>query len=66
MSHPENTFRALKDLPPFVERWQCRIGLHRWLKWSDPKKSPSDLYFRQHTFCADCNKAKIVKVNVPL
>ena len=30
----ENTFRALKDQEPIVERWQCRIGLHRWMKWS--------------------------------
>jgi len=66
MSDPENTFRALKGEPLFVDRWQCRVGLHRWGKWSDPKKQPHDLYFRQHTFCVDCNQAKVVKVNVPL
>jgi len=31
----ENTFRALADQPLVVERWQCRIGWHRWSRWSD-------------------------------
>ena len=66
MSSPENTFRALKDEPQFVDRWQCRIGIHRWTKWSEPKKQPSDIYFRQHRFCVDCGKADVIKVNLPL
>ena len=65
----DNTFRALQDQAPFVERWQCRVGLHRWLKWSAIEKTASNLYAYQHRFekkasnlyayqhryCADCN-----------
>ena len=66
MSDPENTFRALKDLPLFVDRWQCRVGLHRWSKWSEPKKNLGDVYFRQNRFCVDCGRAKVAKVNMPI
>lgn len=54
----ENTFRALKDQEPFVERWQCRIGLHRWMKWSDIEKKPGNLYAYQYRSCADCNETE--------
>ena len=57
----ENTFRALKDLPPFVDRWQCRFGWHRWGKWSDAKPKGGDLYIQQHRDCVDCNKTQIRK-----
>ena len=66
MSHPENTFRALKDLPLFVDRWQCRVGLHRWAKWSEPQRKPHEPYFTQHTMCVDCGRAKLAKINTPL
>lgn len=66
MSNSENTFRALKDLPLFVDRWQCRVGLHRWGKWSEPQKKASDLYFRQNRFCVDCGRANSAKVSTPL
>ena len=65
MSDPENTFRALKGEPLFVDRWQCRVGLHRWGRWSEPQKKGGDIYFRQHTFCVDCGRVKIAKVNMP-
>ncbi len=66
MSSPENTFRALKGDPLFVDRWQCMIGWHRCSKWSDPQKTPGDVHFRQHRLCVDCSRANIVKVNVPI
>lgn len=64
MSHPDNTYRALKDLPPFVERWQCRFGFHRWMKWTDIEKRSSNLYAYQKRYCADCNRGQGRKVNV--
>ena len=66
MSNAENTFRALKDLPLFVDRWQCRIGWHRWSKWSDAEKKLHESYFRQHRACVDCNKASVHKVKTPI
>ena len=54
----DNTFRALQDQAPFVERWQCRVGLHRWLKWSAIEKKASNLYAYQHRYCADCNEGQ--------
>lgn len=66
MTHPDNTLRALKDEPLFVERWQCRVGFHRWTKWSKAEKSPSELYFRQTRHCVECNRAQAIKVQVPL
>lgn len=63
MSDPENTFRALKDQPLFVERWQCRLGLHRWTKWSDPERKGSHIYYYHHRFCVDCNQYNIQKIN---
>lgn len=66
MSNSENTFRALQDLPPFVDRWQCRFGWHRWGKWSDPIKKGGDVYFRQHRTCVDCGRVSISKVEAPI
>lgn len=54
----ENTFRALKDQEPFVERWQCRVGLHRWLRWSEITKKGGNLYACQTRYCADCNEGQ--------
>ena len=65
MSDSENTFRALKGEPLFVDRWQCRVGLHRWGRWSEPQRKNADLHFRQHSMCVDCGRAKVVKVDVP-
>jgi len=55
MSHKENTMRALKDLPLFIDRWQCRIGWHRWTKWSDAVESPGGQFILQDRRCVDCN-----------
>lgn len=66
MSDPENTFRALKDEPLFVERWQCRFGWHRWSKWTEPKRMAGDIYFKHHRYCVDCNQIDIEQVRVPL
>ncbi len=62
MSDPENTFRALKDLPLFVDRWQCSVGVHRWTKWSEAQKKGGDMYFWRHKHCVDCNIARRRKV----
>ena len=61
----ENTFRALQDQEPIVERWQCRVGFHRWLKWSDLSMKGGDLYAYQKRACADCNKIEIAKQRAP-
>lgn len=66
MSDSENTFRALKGEPLFVDRWQCTIGWHRWSKWSEPQKKPHESYYRQHKTCVDCERVKVAKVNVPI
>lgn len=60
----ENTVRALKDQGPIVERWQCRVGFHRWLKWSDIEKKSSNLYAYQRRYCADCNHGESRKLKV--
>lgn len=62
MAHPENTMRALKDQPLFVDRWQCRWGLHRWTRWSDGKKEGGTLRYVQHHTCVDCGRQEIRKV----
>ncbi len=54
MSHPDNTLRALKDQPLFVERWQCKFGWHRWAKWGEIQKSPGGIFVKQSRKCTDC------------
>lgn len=66
MSDPENTFRALKGEPLFVDRWQCQVGLHRWGRWTEPKKNHGEVYFRQHRVCVDCSKVNVSKVKMPI
>ena len=58
----ENTFRVLKDEETFVERWQCRIGWHRWAKWSVPAKKGGEIYYVQNRACVDCGHAEIRQV----
>jgi hypothetical protein len=60
----DNTFRALQDQELIVERWQCRWGWHRWLKWSNIEKKPSNLYAYQQRYCADCNHGETRKLKV--
>ena len=62
MAHPDNTFKALKGEAMFVDRWQCRWGLHRWTKWSDGKKDSSSLYYKQHRTCVDCGRQELQKL----
>lgn len=52
MSHPENTFRALKDQELFVDRWQCRFGWHRWALWEKPVERYGNHV--QARKCVDC------------
>ena len=61
MAHPDNTMRALKDLPLFVERWQCRFRMHRWERWSDAEKG-TNLRWSQHRRCVDCGRIEIREV----
>lgn len=52
----ENTFRMLKDEPLLATRpILCRLGWHKWLKWSEVKRSPASIWVRQSRFCAACN-----------
>lgn len=63
MSHPDNTLRALKDQPLFVERWQCKFGWHRWTKWSDILYSKGGTFAEQQRYCVDCGRVSIKKVD---
>lgn len=51
----ENTFRALKDMPPLASSFWCRFGWHNWLKWGEPKRNAGSIYVRQGRFCECCN-----------
>lgn len=61
MSHPDNTFKALKGEETFVERWQCRFGWHRWERWSDAEKG-INLRWSQHRRCTDCGRIEVKEV----
>ena len=55
--HKDNTFRALKGEEPFVDRFLCRFGWHRWSKWSAIQRSPGGMFVTQHRYCIDCNRS---------
>lgn len=54
MNEAQNTFRALKDLPPMVTSFLCRFGWHGWEQWEVPRKSSGSIYIRQGRYCAHC------------
>lgn len=57
----ENTFRALKDAPLLARhQWRCRLRLHSWLPWEDPKKMRHGAYdyVEQYRTCGFCGKAE--------
>lgn len=57
--HPDNLINTLADRPTFVDRWQCRIGWHRWTKWSDIEQVPGySSKSQQRCWCVDCNRTK--------
>lgn len=61
MNEARNTFNAIAGKPQVVTRFWCRLGIHRWQKWSDVKdvkKAGFDtLYDRiQDRYCDGCNK----------
>ena len=58
--HKDNTFKALKGEEMFVERWLCKVGLHRWAKWSAPEKH--SYYVIQRRNCADCGQHGVRRV----
>lgn len=62
MSHPDNTFKALRGEEQFVDRWQCRIGWHRWGKWRDANKDGGSLRWKQHRTCTDCGRQELKEV----
>ena len=51
----ENTWRALQDQPPIVSSFWCRLGWHKWTKWTQIKKSSSSIYSRQERECVHCS-----------
>lgn len=59
----ENTWRSLKDEPLLVANpILCRIGIHKWVKWSAPKLAKySGIYYTQERFCVSCNLCSKVK-----
>ena len=59
MADKENTYRALKDLPRFVDRWQCRVGWHRWGLWSNIETLGNTVM--QTRYCVDCNRHEVYK-----
>lgn len=63
MAHPENTFRALTNQPQFVDRWQCRVGLHRYSPWTDLEDASSSIYKYQKRNCVYCNYQTVHRVN---
>jgi hypothetical protein len=63
MAHPDNTMRALKDQPLFVDRWQCKLGWHRWTKWGVILRSRGGSFAEQHRECVDCGQVRVRKVD---
>lgn len=59
----ENTWRALSDAPEIVTSYWCYFGIHKWIKWSAPKKSSSSIFTRQDRHCVHCNKYQERKVD---
>lgn len=61
----ENLFRQLQDKELFVTYWGCKFGLHKWLKYGEPKEVKID-YFTNHIIqerrCGSCNIARSVIV----
>jgi hypothetical protein len=56
----ENTVRALRgDAPIATHQWWCRLGLHTWLMWTEPKMTRRGVYnyIEQYRACACCGKA---------
>ena len=53
----ENTFRALKGEELIVDRFLCRLGWHRWTKWSEIKTSPGGMFNIQNRYCVHCNQS---------
>jgi hypothetical protein len=54
----ENVFRALKEESLLITNpFLCRIGIHRWTKWSSPelKKSYYTTEIKQERYCVSCN-----------
>lgn len=46
------------------EKFRCRIGWHRWAKWSEPKVgattgAPSIPVIIQERRCQDCNRREL-------
>lgn len=63
MSHPDNTFNALKGHLQFVERWQCKFKWHRWAKWGPIIHSSGGIFAEQRRECVDCGKIDVRKID---
>lgn len=60
-SSPEDTFRALKDLPTRM-KFRCRLGFHAYTVWKEHNNSAGFNIFRQEKSCIYCNFKKLRKV----
>ena len=59
MSTPDDTLRALKDLP-YNAPTKCKFGFHKWSVWSlaDVKDHYGPRYGQQYRTCVNCNIAQ--------
>jgi hypothetical protein len=70
MNEKENTFRMLKDEVPLMKSWWCRMGIHNWTMWGEPKEGVHENVFLatkrkalyQFRRCGNCNKINRGKV----
>lgn len=65
----ENTIRILQEKNQLVTRFLCRIGWHKWEKFTSPKVSHDRFgsqYIVQTRNCASCNVQQVRKTNEQL
>ena len=60
MNGARNTFNDIAGRPRLITRIWCKLGIHRWQKWSDVKESPkitiySSTELVQDRYCDHCN-----------
>lgn len=61
MNEARNTFNSIAGKPQVVNSPWCRVGLHRWQKWSEAKETNKPGYTTithliQDRYCDACNK----------
>lgn len=61
MNDARNTFNSIAGRPQLMTSVWCKIGLHRWQKWSELKKVSKPGYnflheTAQERYCDSCNR----------